>query len=78
MQTVVASGGSKFSKNEGLGFSKPLWPLLWCTLGAPLGDLGSVWGHFGVALGRLGPRLGDLGTRHGHFLDLIVAEYRFS
>ena len=44
---------------------------------APLGALGTLWGHFAITLGRLGPRLGDLGTLQGHFGDLIVADYRF-
>ena len=48
------------------------------ALGAPWGDPGTLWEHFGVALGRVGPRLRNLGTLQGHFRDLIVAEYRFS
>ena len=65
-------------KNEGLLFFKPLWPSLWGALRAPLGDLGTLWGHFGATLGRLGSRLVDLGTLQGHFGDRIVPEYRFS
>ena len=75
--TVVASGGSKSSTIEGLGFFKPQWPSLWGALGAPLGDLGTLWGHFGVTWDHCGSRLGDLGTFQGHFGGLIVTEYRF-